>query len=131
MKGINEVRKDLRELKKHAHAIEKLQRVYQTHEARIKMLKRLGENDKVKALIEKEESYISSIKLCEEIDNARLLEEKYMGAIVKLDPIDKSIILDACINGTPYWKVGYELGFSEEGVRKRINKILKAIALNV
>lgn len=131
MKGINEVKKDLKDLKKHAHAIERLQRVQSTHEARIKMLRKMNETEKTRALIEKEESFIDSIKLCEEIDSARQLEEKYMRAIIALDPIDKSIILDAYVNGVPYWKVGYELGFSEDGVRKRVNKIIKAIALNV
>ncbi|MBQ8545653.1 MAG: sigma-70 family RNA polymerase sigma factor [Clostridia bacterium] len=131
MKELNEVKKDLKNLKKHAHAIERLQKVVSTHEARIKMLKRMKDSEKTRELIKKEESLLDSIKLCEEIDNARHIEEKYMHAILALDPVDKSIILDTYINGEPYWKIGLELGFSEESIRKKVSKIIKTIALSV
>ncbi len=131
MKGINEVKKDLRELKKHAHAIERLKNVQKTHMARIKMLEKMTPNDKVSELIKKEMEHLNALPICNEIEKARKIEEKYMNAIMELDPVEKSIIVDTYINGVPYWKIGLELGYSEEGIRKRISKAIKSIACQV
>ena len=131
MKGLNEVKKDLRELKKHAHAIERLKSVQKTHMARIKMLENIAPSDKASELIEKELAHLDALPICNEIEKAREIEEKYMGAIMKLDPIEKSIIVDTYINGVPYWKIGIELGYSEEGIRKRLAKAIKSIACQV
>ena len=127
MKGINEVKKDLRELKKHAHAIERLQKAQKTHLARIKMLERMNQPEITKEIIENELRHIEILPLCKEIDSAREIEEKYMDAISALGPIEKSIVIDTYINGIPYWKVGADLGYSEEGVRKRLSKAIKEI----
>lgn len=131
MKGLNEVKKDLRELKKHAHAIEKLKMAQSTHMARIKMLERMLPSDKANELIKKEMAHLEALPICKEIDKAREIEEKYMGAIMALDPIEKSIVVDTYINGVPYWKIGIELGYSEEGIRKRLAKAIKSIACQV
>lgn len=131
MKGINEVKRDLRELKKHTHAIERLQEAQSTHLARIKMLERLNQPEKTKEIIEKELRHIELLPLCEEINSARELEEKYMTAISALGPIEKSIVIDTYINGIPYWKVGARLSYSKEGVRKRLAKAIKEISLSV
>ena len=128
MKGINEVKKDLRELKKHAHAIEKLQSAQSTHLARIKMLEKMEKSDRINEIIEKEKRHLTILPLAKEIESARELEEKYMNAISTLAPIEKSIIIDTYINGVPYWKIGNELGYSEEGIRKRIAKAIREIA---
>ncbi len=128
MKEINEVKKDLRELKHHAHAIEKLKMAQNTHLARISMLERMEKTDKIKEIIECERRHIELLPISEEIERARLLEEKYIDAISTLGPIEKSIIIDTYINGIPYWKIGITLGYSEEGIRKRLAKALKEIA---
>ena len=131
MKGINEVKKDLRELKKHAHAIEKLRSVQSTHLARIKMLEKMNQSEKTREIIENEMRHIELLPISEEIESARKLEEKYMGAISRLGPIEKSIVIDTYINGIPYWKVGAELNYSEEGVRKRLSKAIREISLSI
>ena len=127
MKGINEVKRDLRELKKHTHAIERLRLAQSTHYARIEMLNRMEKTDKINEIIEKEKRHIELLPIEKEIESARELEEKYMNAISTLGPIDKSIVIDTYINGLPYWKVGISLGYSEEGIRKRLAKATKAI----
>ena len=131
MKGLDEVKKDLRELKKHAHAIDRLKSLQSTHMARIKMLERMLPSDKANELIKKEMAHLEALPICKEIDKAREIEEKYMGAIMALDPIEKSIVVDTYINGVPYWKIGIELGYSEEGIRKRLAKAIKSIACQV
>lgn len=128
---IEEVKRDLKNLKAYAHAINKLKMTQQTHEMRIKMLEKMAKTEKINSIIEREKKLLSSLDVATKINDALTLEEKYMGAIMSLDPFDRSIILDAYINSLPYWKIGMEIGYSEEGVRKRVSKIIKNIALSI
>ncbi len=128
MKGINEVKKDLRELKIHTHALKKLEMAQNTHLARIKMLQRLEPTKEILSLIEKEKSLIKAIDAEGRIKRAQELEEKYLDLLMALDPLDRSIMIDAFINGVPYFKIGLEIGYSDEGVRKKISKIIKKLA---
>ena len=128
---IDEVKKDLKNLRLYNRSISKLKELMTTHEMRIKMLEKMGENERIKGIIAKERSLLSSLDFATKIDNALSLEEKYMGFITSLDPLDRDIIIDAYINGLPYWKIGLEIGYSEEGVRKKVSKIIKEIALSM
>lgn len=128
MKEINEVKKDLRELKRQTHAIKQLECAQKTHLARIKLLMGMEENERIKALIEKERASLASLNVADVVSGACEIEEKYMEAINALPLVDRGIIVDAFINGTPYWKIGLSVGYSEEGVRKKVSKIISAIA---
>ena len=128
MKETNEVKKDLRELKKLTHAIKQLESAQRMHLARIKLLENLPKSEKIDTLIAKEKSLISSIDCQGVIEKSCALEEKYMDAINSLPLFDRGMIVDAFINGTPYWKIGLEIGYSEEGVRKKISKIISHIS---
>ena len=128
MKGINEVKNDLRELKKQVHAIKSLEIACKTHEARIKLLSRLPKTNKTEELLRNEERLVSELNAEYAFERAQELEKRYIGAISTLSPTDKAIMVSAFFSGEPYWKIGTELGFSEEGIRKRINKIVSAIA---
>lgn len=130
MKGIDEVKKDLRELRKYTHAIKQIEMAQRTHLARIKLLEGL-ESEKARALIENERRLLSLTDPTSEIERACAIEEKYMSAINALPLVDKGIIVDAFINGTPYWKIGLAVGYSEEGVRKMVSKIISKIAQTV
>ncbi len=128
---IDEVKKDLKNLKSYTHAISKLKETQETHIMRIKMLERMEENPKIKTIIKRERELLSTLDVATKISEAQAIEEKYMDIIMALDPFDRSIILDAYINGLPYWKIGMSIGYSEEGVRKKISKIIKSIALSI
>ena len=128
MTNIETVRKDLKSLKQKTHLIENLRKTQMTHIMRIEMLKKMTKTTEVCECIEREERLLSLLKAEPYIKEAELLEEKYMSAINLLDPIDKIIILDAFVNGTPYWRVGVSVGYSEEGVRKRVSKIIHRLA---
>ena len=67
----------------------------------------------------------------EYVEEAEKLEKKYMEAICSLDPIDKTIMLESLINGEPYWKIGLKLGYTEEAVRKRKDRIIRKMALSM
>lgn len=131
MKEIKEVKKDLNELRKLTHAIKSLESAANTHKSRIKLLCALAQTDKIKELISKEEELLKNIYGADKIEKAQSLEKIYMNAIMSLDPTDRSIALNTYINGLPYWKTGLEVGYSEEGVRKRIAKIVKQIAISL
>lgn len=128
MKEINEVKKDLRELKKYTHAIKQLECAQRTHLARIKLLESIGGGEKTNKLIERERALLAALDVKTVIEGACTLEEKYMAKINELPLPDRGIIIDCVINGTPYWKIGLEIGYSDEGVRKRVSKIIAKIA---
>ena len=71
------------------------------------------------------------MKIDEYVRDANLLEEKYMSAINSLEPIDRAIILESIVNGTPYWKIGVAYGYTEESLRKKIDKILRKLAFSL
>ena len=128
---IDEVKKDLKNLRLYNRSVSKLKELKTTHEMRIKMLERMGESEKAKEIIEREKTLVSSLDFATKIDKALSLEEKYMGIITALEPLERDIIIDTYINGLPYWKIGLEIGYSEEGVRKKVSKIIKGIALSM
>lgn len=125
---IERIKQDLRQLKKTAHAIEGLCKLQATHQRRIDMLKRLKGVCGVEEAIEREMQFIRQLDIPGKLQEAREIEEKYLKIIESLEPIDKAIIIDSYLNGVPYWKIGDKLGFSEEGVRKRIQRALKKLA---
>ncbi len=131
MAEINKVKNDLRDLKSHAHMIKRLSEAHDMHIKRIQFLQRLGNSDEILENIETEKRLIDKLDAGKYIREAQILEEKYMSAINDLSPLDKTIILDGYVNGNPYWKVGMELGYTEDGVRKRVNKIIEDISKRV
>jgi len=125
MLSFEEVKKDLTSLKHLEYSIhtfteahERLNKQYALHkeknlstEAELKKLKdaidRLNASDFIKKSIEK--------------------KDRYFEAIAKLDPMNQTILVDFVINGEAYWKIGNKLGFSSEGVRKRVRRAIKQI----
>lgn len=128
---VEEVKKDLKSLKNYTLAINKLRETQETHIMRIKMLEKMQKSEKVNSIIERERKLLSDLDIATKISEAQEIEEKYMKTILSLSPLDRSIILDAYINGQAYWKIGVAIGYSEEGVRKKISKIIKNIALSI
>lgn len=78
--------------------------------------------------IAKIQQVLSTLHIEESIKRATALELRYAEAISKLDPLDKTIILDGYINGKAYWKIGRDIGYTEVGVQKRIKKIFERLA---
>lgn len=126
-----EVKEDLKSLKNYTLAINKLRETQETHIMRIKMLEKMQKSEKINSIIERERKLLSDLDIATKISEAQEIEEKYMKTILSLSPLDRSIILDAYINGQAYWKIGVAIGYSEEGVRKKISKIIKNIALSI
>lgn len=127
MEKTEQIKKDLRRIRKLSHAIEASTSARERLENRRRFLLGTEQTESTKAEISKIERVISSFNLEEHISEATKLEQKYIMAVSKLPPLDQVIILDAYINGLTYWQIGRKIGYSESGVKKRINKVVESL----
>lgn len=125
---IEAIKKDLRQLRKVTHSIEALMTMKDKHEKRLEYLSGLPPSEAVEEEKRKITSLLEKVDIQGYIARATALEEKYMAAIDKLDPLDKKILIDGYINGKAYYKIGWEIGFSTQGIQNRISIIIKKIA---
>lgn len=125
---IETIKKDLRQLRKVTHSIEALMTMKDKHEKRLEYLSGLPPSESVEEEKRKIVSLLEKVDIQGYIARAAALEERYMAAIDKLDPLDKKILIDGYINGKAYYKIGWEIGFSTQGVQNRISIIIKKIA---
>lgn len=125
---IESIKRDLRQLRKVTHSIEALMTMKDKHEKRLEYLSGLPPSEAVEEEKRKIVSLLERIDIQGYIARATALEERYMAAIDKLDPLDKKILIDGYINGKAYYKIGWEIGFSTQGVQNRISIIIKKIA---
>lgn len=125
---IEAIKKDLRQLRKVTHSIEALMTMKDKHEKRLEYLSGLPPSEAVEEEKRKITSLLEKVDIQGYIARATALEERYMAAIDKLDPLDKKILIDGYINGKAYYKIGWEMGFSTQGVQNRISIIIKKIA---
>ena len=123
---IYRVKKDLRALKKSSHALNRLIELHGLCYKKVKVIEAL--EGEASALAEREKEIALALGIKAEILKSQELTGKYAAAIGSLDTEDKAMLLDCYINGMPYWKIAMEYGFSEEGARKHIDKIVKKIA---
>ena len=124
---IEQVKTDLRELKKTVHLIDTLVRAKNAYAYRIKSLIEQGSKSGVEEARKLQEK-LDDLKIQEHITRAIELQGKYTEAISALGVVDKTIVLEYYINGTSAWKIGNKLGYSEDGIRKRLAKALAQIA---
>ncbi len=122
------VKRDLRNLRKLTHSIEVSLQVKERHEKRLAWLKERQPTKEVKSDIEQIEKVLATLDIEKYISKATAIEAKYMEAINKLEPFDKTIILDGYINGKAYWKIGRDIGYTERGVQKRVSIAIELIA---
>lgn len=122
------MKRDLRNLRKLTHSIEVSLQVKERHEKRLAWLKERQPTKEVKSDIEQIEKVLATLDIEKYISKATAIEAKYMEAINKLEPFDKTIILDGYINGKAYWKIGRDIGYTERGVQKRVSIAIELIA---
>ena len=126
--NLNQIRQELKLLKKIQHSIDTLIEVENSHKQRLEVLLTKKQTDSVKEDIVKIKDIISNLGTEQYIRRATEIETKYWSAINSLSPIDKTIILDGYINGTQYWKIGNKVGYSERSIQRRVPEIIKIIA---
>ena len=132
------IKSDLRQLRKLQHSVDVAMEARGRHERRLAVLQAMDVTDllgeDLAAHIEEIERLrmvIETLGVEETIKRATELERKYMGAIGKLDQLDRTIIMDAYLNGKPYWKIGRDIGYSERGVQNRVSIILERLSKSV
>lgn len=128
METTERIKRDLRLLRKITHSIEVSLTVEKRHKERLEILRKQEQTEEVKQNIADIEAVLASLDTAKYIQRATELESRYIEAINKLDPLDKTIILDGYVNGKAYWKIGRDIGYTEVGVQKRVNKIIEILA---
>lgn len=122
------VKSDLRRLRKITHSITVALECKQNHERRLEVLRNGRQTQEATEEIKKLEEVLGSLHIEENIKKATALESLYMEAIDKLEGFDKIIIIDGYINGKAYWKIGRDIGYTEVGIRKRVEKAIEKLA---
>ena len=128
METTEKIKRDLRLLRKITHSIEVSLTVEKRHKERLEVLQKQQQTEEVKQNIADIEAVLATLDTAKYIQRATELESRYIEAINKLDPLDKTIILDGYVNGKAYWKIGSDIGYTTEGVQKRVNKIIARLA---
>ena len=125
---IAKIKKDLRRLRKITHSVEVALQVKERHERRLSYLEREKPSNENIEEAQKIRKNLASLRIDDIIKEATTLESLYMETISKLEPLDRTIILDGYINGKAYWKIGRDIGYTEVGIQKRVNKIIEILA---
>ena len=128
METTEKIKRDLRLLRKITHSIEVSLTVEKRHKERLEVLQKQQQTEEVKQNIADIEAVLATLDTAKYIQRATELESRYIEAINKLDPLDKTIILDGYVNGKAYWKIGRDIGYTEVGKQKRVNKIIEILA---
>lgn len=128
METTEKIKRDLRLLRKITHSIEASLTVEKRHKERLEVLQKQQQTEEVKQNIADIEAVLATLDTAKYIQRATELESRYIEAINKLDPLDKTIILDGYVNGKAYWKIGRDIGYTEVGIQKRVNKIIEILA---
>lgn len=123
---VEEIRRDLRELRRLTHSIESMLTLRDNHTRRITYLRTCGPG--AAAEIERINAMLESLKIKEAIAKANELEARYMGTIGRLDASLRTVIIEGYINGKPYWKIGKEMGYSERSVQAKANAALEKLS---
>ena len=115
------IKNDLRQIRVLSHQIDC---VIVARDKRVVRLDYLhNENEKARL-----QAIIDTINVDKLIAQANSLEQEYMCLINQLDSIDRTIIYDGYILGTPYWKIAKKIGYSEANVQKRALAAIEQIA---
>ena len=123
---ISKIKAELKQLRHLNHSIATLQEMDRKLRERLVYLRSKATLDEDE--IAKVEKTISTIDISSQIKRSIELESKYMRFILNLPPIDQTIILEGVVNGTHYWKVAQKVGYSVEGLKKRIPLAISKIA---
>ena len=123
---LKKIRRELRDLRRLTHSIDTMLTLRDNHERRMAYLSTCGSG--AQSEIERIKGLLDSLKIEESIAKANELEARYMSAIGKLDPLDRTVIIEGYINGKPYWKIGKEMGYSERSIQSRVNAALEKLA---
>ena len=128
MEEISKVKKEIKQLRQNMRLLDALASSDARNAKRLDTLKASPQSEAVQAEIARIRRSLDSVCAKKLSCDIMRLEEKYMRAINSLPSFDKTIFLEFFIEGLPYWKIGMNTGYSEDGIRKRIYKMAEKIA---
>lgn len=125
---IKKVKRDLKGIKQNSRAVMHLIEVQGIHFKRIEAISALPKSEKNQEIIEKERELISALGIEKMIEQNQRLESEYMEAIKCLCELDRALILDVITGGMTYYKLGVKYGYTEEGMRKKVNSVISTLS---
>lgn len=124
-----DVKKDIRRLRAVKRQITLLEGARDKYDRRILALMRAG-TDTAEREAEKLRRIRNGLKIPElKAEEERLLQT-YEPVMEKLSPVDH-MVLEQFIDGATHQEIAIDLGYSEVGVRKRLDRVYKKIACPV
>ena len=131
-KSINQIKKELRFIKKANIAIDTYMDTQAKFQRRLDWLKTQKQSPKVLKDLEGTQKVLNALKQTVNIDRLSTLEEFYLTNIGKLDDeYDKLVLIKVYIQGQTFDKVSRQLCYSIDGLKDRakraINKLRNAI----
>ena len=121
---IDKLKKDLRSYSKTKQYCQKIVAEHNKTMDEIKKIDGNFENLSIEKLNAIFIDLLSSQEHCKELQKELKNFHTLSSCISLLAPIDQRMVYLHFFNGWPYWKVGQEIGYSEEGARKRINRTI-------
>ena len=125
MLSFEQVKKDLRSLKHLEYSIQTFTEAHERLKKQYEVHKKDGLS--TEAELKKLLDAINRLNASEFIRKSIEKKGRYFEAISQLEPMNQTIIIDSVINGVTYWKIGNKLGYSDETIKKRVNKSIKQI----
>lgn len=119
---IAQVKKELRNLSRLNRSIEAAVRARERHEKLLDILRKNpspGCEEEERRILR----IIDGLRIDESMRLSHEIEERYIPAIRQLDRLDQIIVIEGIINGKAYWKIGRDIGYTEDGIKKRMQKI--------
>jgi len=131
-KSINQIKKELRFIKKANIAIDTYMDTQAKFQKRLDWLKTQKQSPKVQKDLEGTQKVLNTLKQTVNIDRLSNLEEFYLTNIGKLDDeYDRLVLIKVYIQGQTFDKVSRQLCYSIDGLKDRakraINKLRNAI----
>ncbi len=129
---VDEVKKELRELKHVEKCIKVRETIRDIRERRLKWLKSQPKSKETSEEITEVTEILKSLKINDYIRKANRLEKKYMSASSTLAPDDQIIVFECFVKGDKtYYQVGNDIGYSDEWVKVRVRKIMEDLAKKI
>ncbi len=126
---VDEVKKELKELKHLEKCIKVRETIRDIRARRLKWLKSQPRDREIEREIKEIEEILASLRINDYIKKATRMEKRYMGAISTLAPKDQIIVLECFVKGDKtYYQIGNDMGYSDEWVKVRVRGIMEELA---
>lgn len=126
--NVEDVKSDLKRLKKLVHCIEVRISCIERQESRLKTINKLPPGSDRERARQIAERNIAELRPAMLIAEELTIEERYMAAIFSLPPLEARIITELYINGRTQEEVSRLIFYSRGTIAKKENEAIKKIA---